>query len=741
MLYQVLSRFRAARWFFLCFLFVSICGHAQTTNVRIMAANLNGNSQTYQPTALRIFQGLKPDVVAIQEFNYNNNTPADFRSMVDTAFGTNFVYFREANGFSIPNGIISRYPILNSGSWADAEQSQPNRGFAWAQIDVPGSNDLYIVSVHLLTSSATARGNEATALKSLIQANFPAGAWIVVAGDFNCDTRTEAAITTLTTFLSDNPIPADNNGNSFTSQNRNHPHDYVLPSFSLTNIETASVFPSHTFANGLVFDSTVYTPLTDVAPVQFGDSTNAQHMGVIKDFLVSGTDSSDTNAPSISLQPQDLTVPAGSNATFSVTATGAAPLYYLWGFNNTLFPGSTVNTIALLNAQPGQSGRTYWVIVTNANGSVTSSVATLTVTNAAPTITTQPQIQIVRLGGNPTFSVAATGTAPLTYQWFFNTNTLIDGAITDSFTITNAQLNNAGTYSIVVSNSAGSVTSVPVNLIISSPSTTTNIIAQWNFNSVSPDGVTTTGSTSPSVGSGTAALFGGTTATFAGGDASLDPAASDNSGWNTASYPAANTGNKTRGVQFNVSTAGKQHIAVTWSSQSSNTGSKYGRLQYSTNGTDFIDFSLAFTNGTSFTAKTNNLETIPGVNDNPNFAIRFVSEFESSALNDANTNYAAATTYAGTGTMRYDMVTVLGSDIPPIILIPPPPVLAFAGITNNQFQFTVTGASGSNYVVQVSTNLNASNWISLFTNTAPFTFIDSNAPAFPQSFYRAVSQP
>src|SRR5437763_9328896 len=80
------------------------------TVVRIMSANLNGNTQSYQPFAIRIFQGLKPDIVAIQEFNYSNNTPSDFRAMVDMAFGTNFVYFRESNaGYSIPNGIISRY--------------------------------------------------------------------------------------------------------------------------------------------------------------------------------------------------------------------------------------------------------------------------------------------------------------------------------------------------------------------------------------------------------------------------------------------------------------------------------------------------------------------------------------------------------------------------------------------------------------------------------------------------------
>src|SRR5438105_1119425 len=96
--------------------------HGQTnTTLRVMSANLNGNTQSYQPFAIRIFQGLKPDIVAIQEFNYSNNTPSDIRSMVDTAFGTNFSYFREnyTSSGDIPNGIISRYPIVASGSWAD----------------------------------------------------------------------------------------------------------------------------------------------------------------------------------------------------------------------------------------------------------------------------------------------------------------------------------------------------------------------------------------------------------------------------------------------------------------------------------------------------------------------------------------------------------------------------------------------------------------------------------------------
>jgi endonuclease/exonuclease/phosphatase family metal-dependent hydrolase len=708
-------------------------------NVRVMAANLNGDTQSYQPFAIRIFQGLKPDIVAIQEFNYSNNTASDFRSMVDTAFGTNFVYYREpyTGSGDIPNGIISRYPILVAGSWVDTVQSQPNRGFAWAQIAVPGTNDLYIVSVHLLTSSAGVRSSEAANLKTLIQSNFPSNAWIVVAGDFNTDTRTESTtMTTFDSYLSDNPVPADNNGNSNTSQNRNHPHDYVLPSFSLTNFETATVFPSHSFPNGLIFDSTVYTPLSDVPPVQFGDSTNAQHMAVMKDFLIPAGNDSGTNPPVIVTQPQSQTNAVGATITFSVRASGSGTLACQWQFNGTNIAGATANPFVLVNAQLTNNGN-YSVIVTNLFGSVTSSNAVLLLTNAPPAITTQPQSQSVLAGQTATFSVTATGTPPLSYQWFFS-GTNIAGATTNPFTLANVQLTNAGNYSVVVTNIAGSATSSVASLTVLF--TNPAVFAQWNFNSITPDGNTTTGTTTPSIGTGTAALVSGTTATFATGDTALDPAGStDNSGWNTTTYPAQGTGNKIRGVQFTVSTAGRQNIVISWSSQSSPTGSKYGRFQYSTNGIDFVDFPTAFTNGTSFTVKTNNLAAISGVNNNTNFAFRFVSEFESTATNTTNANYVPAnsgSTYAGTGTMRYDMVTVSGASY----IVATAAVLTSVAFTNDQFAFTISGSVGASYIVQTSTNLAATNWIPVLTNISPYIFTDTDLSA-PQKFYRATVQP
>ncbi|MDB6121258.1 MAG: hypothetical protein JWQ71_251 [Pedosphaera sp.] len=263
--------------------------------IRVMAANLSsGNYQRYETAGLDILKGLKPDVVCIQEFNYlgtdgtSLNTPTAIREMINNTFGTNFVYFRES-GYNIPNGVISRYPMLASGSWVS---DVGDRGYAWAQLDIPGTNHLYVVSVHLKASSSSAsmRANEAVTVKSNILANFPANAWVVLGGDLNISSSGEAALATMKTYLSDTPIPTDaeSGGDADTNAGRSSRYDYVFPSFNLSSNEIPAKVGSHTFSNGVVFDSRVYTPLSDVSPVQSGDSgvTGMQHMGVIKDFNI-----------------------------------------------------------------------------------------------------------------------------------------------------------------------------------------------------------------------------------------------------------------------------------------------------------------------------------------------------------------------------------------------------------------------------------------------------------------------
>ena len=255
------------------------------THLRIMAANTtSGSGQAYELPGIRIFRGLLPDIVLIQEFAYANG---DLRALVDAAFGTDFAFFVEPRVGGIPNGIVSRYPILASGAWVDA--SVPDRAFAWARIDVPGSIDLWAVSLHLLTTGGTVRNSEAAQLVAYLASNVPKGDYLVVGGDLNTETDVEPALATLAgAVVVAPPFPADANGNRNTSINRNKPHDWL---FARANVrQTPVVLGAASFAGGLVFDSRVYTPLADVVPILLGDSavSGMQHMPVVRDFVVGG---------------------------------------------------------------------------------------------------------------------------------------------------------------------------------------------------------------------------------------------------------------------------------------------------------------------------------------------------------------------------------------------------------------------------------------------------------------------
>jgi len=259
-----------------------------SARVRLMAANISsGNYQNYDPGhGIRIFQGTRPDVVMIQEFNYGDNSATAIRNFVNTAFGSTFYYYREAAA-QIPNGVISRWPIVASGEWDDPYVT--NRDFAWARIDIPGPKDLWVVSVHLLTADATTRNNEANSLVSRIKANIPVGDYLAIAGDLNTDTRSESCFSTFSQVVTTgSPYPADRNGNTNTNATRAKPYDHVLVDSDLRAYQTATVIGSSSFSAGLVVDTRVYSPLSDISPALSTDSgsTNMQHMAVIKDFLV-----------------------------------------------------------------------------------------------------------------------------------------------------------------------------------------------------------------------------------------------------------------------------------------------------------------------------------------------------------------------------------------------------------------------------------------------------------------------
>jgi len=173
-------------------------------------------------------------------------------------------------------------------------------------------------------------------------------------------------------------------------------------------------------------------------------------------------------APTITMQPVNQTVITGQMATFTVTAIGASPLSYQWRKNLTVISGANAPSYTTPATSITDNGAKFDLIVSNSLGTATSNQAILTVNSApvAPTITTQPANQTVAAGQTATFSVVATGTAPLTYQWQKN-GSAISGATATSYTTPVTTTADSGElFRVVVTNSAGNVTSNSATLTV-----------------------------------------------------------------------------------------------------------------------------------------------------------------------------------------------------------------------------------------------------------------------------------
>lgn len=172
-------------------------------------------------------------------------------------------------------------------------------------------------------------------------------------------------------------------------------------------------------------------------------------------------------APTITKQPADQTIPLGDYATFSVTATGTPAPNFQWYRNNVAIPGEINSSYSLGPVVATDTLSEYKVVVSNTGGSVTSSVALLTVIlPTLPSFTTQPVSQTVFVGQTATFTVAATGTALLTYQWYRNDVLVADTLLPIYITPITTLADNGAVYTVKVTNRAGSVTSSSATLTV-----------------------------------------------------------------------------------------------------------------------------------------------------------------------------------------------------------------------------------------------------------------------------------
>jgi hypothetical protein len=191
-------------------------------------------------------------------------------------------------------------------------------------------------------------------------------------------------------------------------------------------------------------------------------------------------------APHITAQPVNQTVTAGQSTSFSVSAMGG--ISYQWQKNGAVINGATNSSYSTPATTISDSGSQFTVTVSNNVGSVTSNPALLTVNAAmsAPVITSQPTSQTVTVPNSAVFSAAATGTAPMSYQWMRNGLSISGASGSTYMTSATSTSDNGAAFSVVISNAVGSATSAAAILTVA-PATTILLnpnVSNLNFGNV-----------------------------------------------------------------------------------------------------------------------------------------------------------------------------------------------------------------------------------------------------------------
>ncbi len=176
-------------------------------------------------------------------------------------------------------------------------------------------------------------------------------------------------------------------------------------------------------------------------------------------------------APSFTTQPQSAAATVGGTITLTAAASGSPAPTYQWNKNGTPIVGATNATFVISSAQATDAGN-YTVTITNSAGTTVSTAAVVTVSTSgtpavAPSIVQAPLSQTVVAGATVAFNVTVSGTPTPTYQWRKD-GVAISGATKPSLILTGVSAANAGSYTVVATNSAGNVTSTAGTLALTS---------------------------------------------------------------------------------------------------------------------------------------------------------------------------------------------------------------------------------------------------------------------------------
>lgn len=202
-----------------------------------------------------------------------------------------------------------------------------------------------------------------------------------------------------------------------------------------------------------------------------------------------GTDPTPTPAPeqhslSLTSQPANAVIYEGQNQTFSLTYSNSHPVSVAWYYNGSPISGASGSSYTVSNATTARAG-TYSCAVTDGTLTVTCGSFSLTV-HQIVRITQQPINQMVNEGVNANFSVTATGTGPVSYQWYFNDQPLT-GATSAQLNLAATSSANSGQYHVRVSNGGSSANSSKATLtVISNPNG--KVVLSWDAPTKRADG-------------------------------------------------------------------------------------------------------------------------------------------------------------------------------------------------------------------------------------------------------------
>ncbi|HUA66080.1 MAG TPA: immunoglobulin domain-containing protein, partial [Alphaproteobacteria bacterium] len=503
--------------------------------------------------------------------------------------------------------------------------------------------------------------------------------------------------------------------------------------------------------------------------------------------------------PIITNEPTSATNNLGSPVTFTVGAYGTSPQYQ-WFTNGTAIADATGSTYAIASVADVNAGN-YTVVVSNIFGVVTSTPASLTVIDP-PVITGQPQNVTANAGGTAVFTVANTGTSP-SYQWYFNNHALnnggtISGATGPTLTVLDVQDGNVGSYSVVLSNPAATVTSSNAALTVIDPPVIANLQPSSQTNNATTTAqftVNVTGTapfayqwqkitaTSTNVLSDLGNIFGSTSnvltisnvlasdqaeymvkASNAAGTAAtngtlvvIDPA--------IFAQPIGQTNFLGSTVTFTVTAAGTSPLNYQWLQNGSPLFGANSNTLTLTNlaDSDAGTYTVIVTNSAGSVTSTPALlvtvsplittqpaNVFVAVGQSASFSVNvngqvpFSYQWQFNGTNVANVTNRIYTLsnvqLSNAGSYQVIVSNPFGTEISQSATLSVYPTAAATlnalSYNNGSFILSLTGVPGYSYTILDSTNLHI--WVPLTTNTAPFTV--TNSSSYPFEFYRALYQ-